>query len=78
VDTGDYRPEEGTILQTDFGLTETPAPTNGEERQTVYHTIMTGRELTSVGVSPAQFSNQLSIDFTLSAEGARIFAIIPL
>jgi preprotein translocase subunit SecD len=75
VDTGDYRPEEGTILQTDFGLTES-APSNGDgtEQGTVYRTIMTGKELTSVGVSPSQFSAQFSIDFTLSAEGTRIFA----
>jgi preprotein translocase subunit SecD len=74
VDTGDYRPEEGTLLRTDFGVTETPAPADGSEDQTIYHTIMTGTALTNVGVSPSQFSNQFSIDFTLNAEGARIFA----
>ena len=95
VDTGDFRPEEGTILQTDFSTgTEpetsptpttaataettpepTPAPTEATppEQQTVYHTIMTGKELTSVnvGVNP---SGQPAVDFVLSPEGASIFA----
>jgi preprotein translocase subunit SecD len=83
VDTGDFRPEEGTILQTDFSsettseqtAEATPAPTdaNGTEPQTVYHTIMTGRELRSVnvGVGPA---GQPAVDFVLSPEGATIFA----
>ncbi len=79
VDTGDFRPEEGSIIQTDFagGSTAepTPSPTdeNGTNPQTVYHTIMTGKELTSVnvGVGP---SGQPAVDFVLSPEGARIFA----
>src|SRR3990172_3622549 len=56
VDTGDFRPEEGTILQTDFAAgtatepTPTPTDANGTEPQTTYHTIMTGRELSSVNV----------------------------
>ncbi len=74
VDTGDYRPEEGTLLRTDFGLAETSAPADGPEDQTIYRTIMTGTALTSVGVSPSQLSNQFSIDFALNAESARIFA----
>ncbi len=93
VDTGDFRPEEGTLLETDFGggaSTEpastaeptplataeaTPAPTdeNGTNPQPTFHTIMTGRELTSVnvGVDP---QGQPAVDFVLSPEGARIFA----
>ena len=79
VDTGDFSPEEGTILQTDFAATETspsptatPTETNGTEPQTTYHTIMTGKELTSVnvGVGPA---GQPGVDFVLSPEGAAIF-----
>jgi preprotein translocase subunit SecD len=95
VDTGDFLPEEGTLLQTDFSAgttTEpdataeptaaptseaTPAPTeptdsNGTAPDTVYHTIMTGRELTSVnvGIDP---QGQPAIDFVLSPEGATIF-----
>jgi len=76
VDTGDFRPEEGTILQTDFATGSTDAttpPTDGTEPATVYHTIMTGKELRSVnvGLSP---TNQPAIDFVLSPEGATIFA----
>ena len=81
VDTGDFRPEEGAILQTDFSTgttTEpiaTPAPTdsNGTEPQTIYHTIMTGRDLTSVNVG-VNASGQPAVDFVLSPEGATIFA----
>ena len=78
VDTGDFRPEEGTLLQTDFSVggtsTEpTPADENGTEPQTVYHTIMTGRELRSVnvGVGP---TGEPAVDFVLSPEGTTIFA----
>jgi len=76
VDTGDFRPEEGTILQTDFATgspTETPPPTDGTEPQTVYHTIMTGRELESVNVGLDSLGSP-AIDFVLSPEGTTIFA----
>jgi preprotein translocase subunit SecD len=95
VDTGDFRPEEGTVLQTDFatgtgtepsiqptpqltpdGTPEpaaTPADTNGTEPQTVYHTIMTGKELKSVNVGTDQVGKP-GIDFILSPEGTKIFA----
>ena len=81
VDTGDFRPEEGSIIQTDFaggGTTEstpTPTPTdeNGVNPQPVYHTIMTGRELTSVNVGVGA-AGQPAVDFVLSPEGASIFA----
>ena len=72
VDTGDTIPEEGTIIQTDFITGSVTAPA-GDGTQPVYHTIMTGKELASIGVSPDQFSRQYSIDFTLSPEGAKIF-----
>ena len=83
VDTGDFRPEEGTILETDFAVATddettplpTPQPTdpNGTQSETVYHTIMTGRELRSVnvGVGP---TGEAAIDFVLSPEAATIFA----
>lgn len=80
VDTGDYAPEPGTVLETDLvnGTTVTPTatPTDGtdatEEPQTVYHTIMTGKDLRSVnvGLDP---QGQPAIDFVLSSEGADIF-----
>lgn len=83
VDTGDFRPEEGTILQTDFAVeaedAATPPPTpeptdpNGTQSETVYHTIMTGRELRSVNVGLGP-DGQPAIDFVLSPEAATIFA----
>jgi len=77
VDTGDFIPEEGSIIQTDFGTdgtTATPEPAeDGTSPQPVFHTIMTGKELLTVGVSPDQFSGQYTIDFTLSPEGTAIF-----
>jgi len=95
VDTGDVRPEEGSILQTDYSASSTneitpattptpgaetpaatPSPTdlNGtEESQTVYHTIMTGRDLRSVNVG-VDATGQPAIDFVLSPEGSTIFA----
>jgi preprotein translocase subunit SecD len=99
VDTGDFRPEEGAILQTDFAAdttngtpgttptapaTETPAtatpaatatPTNidGTSQETVYHTVMTGREIRSVNVGTDSLG-QPAIDFVLSPDGATVFA----
>jgi len=75
VDTGDYSPEIGTELQTDFGIdsTTSPDPTASSD-QTVYHTVMTGKDLKSIGVSPNQLNSNFSIDFTLSVDGAKIFA----
>lgn len=77
VDTGDFAPEEGTILQTDYAASSSdpvPSPTSdGTQPETVYHTIMTGRDLVSVNVSPAPTGSGAAIDFTLSPEGATIF-----
>lgn len=77
VDTGDFRPEEGSIIQTDFatGSSTTPTPTDGTspEAPTVYHSIMTGKEVKSVTVGLDQ-SGQPAIDFVLSPEGTSIFA----
>ena len=69
VDTGDFSPQEGTLIQTDFATGSSQA-TDGTEQ--VYHTIMTGKELTSVSVSPDQLG-RYGINFTLSSEGASIF-----
>lgn len=75
VDTGDVAPEEGSIIQTDFAASSssvaTPTP-EGTEPQTVYHTVMTGRELKSVNVTPGT-AGGAAIDFTLSPEGTAIF-----
>lgn len=84
VDTGDYLPEEGEILQTDFaagttGEAATPEPTpdtaegTDAESETVYHTIMTGRDLRSVNVG-IDAAGQPAIDFVLSPDAATVFA----
>ena len=78
VDTGTTAPQEGTLLQTDYatGASTTPAatpPADGSEPQTVYHTIMTGKELVTVGISKASISGKYNIDFTLTTEGAKVF-----
>ena len=74
VDTGDFRPDEGTILQTDFAGGDSVLPTpdsNGTD--TVYHTIMTGREIRSVNVGLGPDGSP-AIDFVLTPEGSTIFA----
>ena len=73
VDTGDFRPEAGSIIQTDFGVNATIPTTEGETPATVYHTVMTGKELKSIAISQNQLGSSYSIDFTLSPEGAKIF-----
>ncbi|HJS19121.1 MAG TPA: protein translocase subunit SecD [Anaerolineales bacterium] len=76
VDTGDFNPEEGSILQTDLalGTSETPSTsTDGSESQAVFHTIMTGQDLESINVGLGPDS-QPAIDFILSPEGTAVFA----
>lgn len=71
VDTGDYFPEVGTILVTDYS--PTGAPVEAPEGETIYHTIMTGAEIDSVNVVANQFGSGYAIDFLLKANGAQIF-----
>jgi preprotein translocase subunit SecD len=76
VDTGDFQPEEGAILQTDFGTdsaTGTAPATNGDSGQTVYRTVMTGKDLRSIAVSLDQLGTNYAIDFTLTTDGAILF-----
>lgn len=74
VDTGDFRPEEGSILQTDYRLDPTSETTPATDSgQPVYRTIMTGKDLRSVAVSPDALGTNYAIDFTLTTEGAKIF-----
>lgn len=74
VDTGDYRPEEGTILETDYagGSAAESTPSADGTAPTVYHTIMTGKDLESVNVGTDQFG-ELVINFVLSPEGTITF-----
>jgi len=73
VDTGDFNPEGGTILYTDYSPTGAPVelPASGD---VLYHTIMTGAELATVTVSPDQLGRNYIINFTLKSEGSKIFA----
>ncbi len=79
VDTGDTRPAEGSLVETDYATGSTPAATpapttDGATAQpVVYHTIMTGKELVTIGVSKASLSGRYNIDFTLTAEGSKVF-----
>ncbi|HEX2989815.1 MAG TPA: protein translocase subunit SecD [Anaerolineales bacterium] len=74
VDTGDFRPDEGTILQTDFaGGTPLVPSSDSNGTDTVYHTIMTGREIRSVNVGLGPDGSP-AIDFVLTPEGSTIFA----
>jgi preprotein translocase subunit SecD len=72
VDFGDNPPAEGTIVKTDYAGTgsETPAVAEGDE--TVWHTVMTGAQLSSVGVSTDPLGAYV-INFELKPEGAQIF-----
>ncbi|WP_322509099.1 protein translocase subunit SecD [Anaerolinea sp.] len=77
--------QEGNLILTDFGQTSTSAQptetttapaTEGQEplaSTTMYHTIMTGKDLKSVVVSRNPNTGEVVIDFTLSDEGAKIF-----
>jgi preprotein translocase subunit SecD len=69
VDTGDFAPEAGTAIQTDYNAASQPA-----DGETVYHTIMTGADLESVAVSQDATGVKYLINFTLTSEGSDIFA----
>ena len=77
---------ENTSITTDFGqnLSQEPAPGAAGDTQTqpsgsapnepaqVFHTIMTGADLTNVGVSTDK-ANNYQVSFELNNEGAKIF-----
>jgi preprotein translocase subunit SecD len=69
VDLGDTFLAEGTEVITDFGVTDTTPTTD----QTVYHTIMTGDQLASVGVQTSKLGEP-EIAFTLKTDGSATFA----
>lgn len=76
VDTGDINLPEGSTIRTDFATgseSETPEPVDGETPPTVYHTIMTGRDLQQVQVTQDQLG-QYVIQFSLTPDGAGVFA----
>ena len=87
VDTGTTAPQEGSIIKTDYSTGSEPAatvapeataapdttPTPATDQQPVYHTVMTGKELKSVGVSLLSTTGRYAINFTLTTQGAQIF-----
>jgi len=74
VDTGDFAPEEGSIIQTDYNATSQPAADGTTPETTVYHTIMTGADLESVAVSTDTLGTSYLINFVLTSDGAKFFA----
>ncbi len=99
VDTGDYRPPEGSTLQTDYasGSSSTepipaataeatpmspnePAPTpdaaSAQQDTTVYHTVLTGKDLlpSKISVSTDSLGGGYLIHFGLTSEASQIFA----
>jgi preprotein translocase subunit SecD len=72
VDTGDFSPEPGSFLLTDYS--PTGEPVTAPEGEIVYRTIMTGAELDSVAVSQDTLGGGYVVNFRLKSNGARIFA----
>src|SRR5688572_4847960 len=70
VDTGDFAPEVGSILVTDYS--PTGEVIEAAEGETVYHTIFTGVEIDSVSVGQGEFG-EYYLSFVLKANGAQIF-----
>ncbi len=75
VDMGTTPLPAGTILVTDYGLSDEAIAEYNEDPDvpTMYHTVMTGSELDEVGVSQSQ-TGELQIAFTLTDDGSDIFA----
>lgn len=68
VELGANRLADGTVIET----YTTDTPPAGME--TAYHTIMTGAELESVGVSTQELTGEVVVTFTLTPKGTEIFA----
>ena len=75
VDMGSTEPTVGTIIQTDIGETNTGESTDEaiEDENKVWHTVMTGDQLSNVAVSTNQLG-QYVIQFELKSEGQKVFA----
>lgn len=77
VEMGLNPPPEGTIIETDFGASNTnqegeTGTTPGTESQ-VYHTVLTGSALRNVAVTTTP-TGQYQVAFEMNDEGAAIFA----
>ncbi len=77
VDLGDTYLEAGTVIKTDLGqstVTTDPTLAEGEApTEKVWHTVMTGDQLSNVGVTTDQLG-QYIISFALKPEGTRVFS----
>lgn len=87
VDAGDTYLEPETVIQTDFGLTESQqdassgqpagaAPDSAQQDPTeepVYHTVITGANLKNVSIQTDQTTQTPYIVFQLDESGAQIF-----
>lgn len=74
VDMGTFPVAEGTVIKTDFGQAEiAPPPTSENPEGQIYHTVMTGTELSSVAVT-RDATGQYVVNFELKPEGRDIFA----
>jgi preprotein translocase subunit SecD len=76
VDLGDTNLAPGTKITTDLGAATQADPTipydPANPTAKVWHTVMTGDQLDSVGVTPDSIGNSM-ITFRLKTEGTRIF-----
>jgi preprotein translocase subunit SecD len=70
VDMGTTPVQEGTLIQTDFGIENAPATT--EAGETIYHTVMTGAGLQTASVSRST-TGQFAISFVLKSDATDIF-----
>lgn len=74
VDLGSTPLPAGTIIQTDYNNPNPTTPADATDPTSqVYHTVMTGAELTDAGVITDQLGRP-AIGFELNSEGAQIFA----
>ncbi len=74
VDMGVLDPTSAVSLVGQTLITDSPAqPIDVPEGETVYHTVMTGSSISSVGVQITQMGEPV-VAFTLDATGTRVFA----
>lgn len=73
VDTGNLSIPEGTVVRTTFGATNTVTSTV-PLTETVYNTVLTGRDLQTAQVVFDPQTNAPMISFTLTEEGGAKFA----
>lgn len=71
VDMGTTPVQEGSLIQTDFGIENAPATT--ETGETIYHTVMTGAGLETASVTRSD-AGQYAISFVLKSDATDVFA----